>query len=73
MRRSIIVVLAAGIVSLGALAGADGHINEKQLETAVKARQAHMQIYSFHLATLGGMAKDEIAYDVATAQTAYRT
>tara|TARA_R110002051_G_scaffold70936_4_gene127860 strand:+ start:1479 stop:1958 length:480 start_codon:yes stop_codon:yes gene_type:complete len=70
MRRSIIVVLAVGIVSLGALAGAEGHISEKQLEAAAKARQSHMQLYSFNLATLGGMAKDEIAYDVAAAQTA---
>lgn len=70
MRRSIIIGLATGIMSLGAIAGAEGHISEKQLETAVKARQAHMQLYSFHLATLGGMAKDEIAYDAATAQTA---
>lgn len=70
MRKSIVAVLAIGIVTIGALAGADGHISEKQLEAAAKARQSHMQLYSFHLATLGGMAKDEIAYDVAVAQSA---
>ncbi len=70
MRKTIIVALAAGIVSLGALAGADGHISDKQLEAAVKARQAQMQLYSFNLATLGGMAKDEIAYDASMAQSA---
>lgn len=70
MRKSVIAALAVGIASLGALAGAEGHISEKQLEAAAKARQSHMQLYSFNLATLGGMAKDEIAYDVAAAQTA---
>ncbi len=70
MRKSVLATLAIGIVSLGALAGAEGHISDKQLETAVKSRQAHMQLYSFHLSTLGGMAKEEMAYDAAVAQTA---
>lgn len=69
MRRTV-ACLTVGLVSLGALVVADGHITDKQIETAIKARQAHMQLYSFHLATLGGMAKDEIPYDAEAATAA---
>lgn len=62
--------LTVGLISLGAMAVADGHITERQIESAIKARQSHMQLYSFHLATLGGMAKDEIPYDAAAATAA---
>lgn len=70
MRKTILGGLSiVGILS-GAFAFADGHISPEQIEAAVKARKAHMQLYSFHLATLGGMAKEEIAYDAAAAQAA---
>jgi cytochrome c556 len=70
MQKALIVCFTVAAVSIGALAGADGHISDKQIETAVKARKAHMQLYSFHLATLGGMAKEEIPYDADTAAAA---
>lgn len=37
---------------------------------AVKARQAHMQLYAFNLATLGGMARGNIDYDAEAASAA---
>ncbi|UWQ16096.1 cytochrome c (plasmid) [Aliiroseovarius sp. M344] len=61
--------LAVGALSVATLAFADGH-NEKQLASAAKARQAHMQLYAFHLGTLGAMAKEEAPYDAEAAQTA---
>lgn len=70
MRKSVIACLTIAAVSVGAFAGADGHISDKQLATAVKARQSHMQLYSFHLSTLGGMAKGEIPYDADAATAA---
>lgn len=70
MRKTLVVTLATVAISVAALAGADGHADPKQIEAAVKARQAHMQLYSFHLATLGGMAKGEIAYDAEAAGSA---
>ncbi|MCK8465359.1 cytochrome c [Aliiroseovarius sp. S1339] len=70
MRNYMLAGFAVGVLSIGTLALADGHITEKQLESATKARQAQMQLYSFNLGTLGAMAKEEVAYDSASAQTA---
>ena len=70
MRIHAMAGLTAGLVLIGAFAGADGHISDKQIEGAIKARQAHMQLYSFHLGTLGAMAKEELPYDAATASAA---
>jgi cytochrome c556 len=67
MRMSVLTIATIAAVSIGALANAEGHISDKQIEAAMKARQSHMQLYSFHLATLGSMAKDEIAYDTEAA------
>lgn len=70
MRMRHLVVLSAIIASVGALAVAESHISDKQRATAVKARQSHMQLYSFNLATLGAMAKDEAPYDADAATDA---
>ena len=40
------------------------------LESAVKARQAHMQLYAFNLGTLGAMAKGAMDYDAEAASRA---
>ena len=69
MKRTV-AILSAGLISLGALAVADGHISEKQINSAIKARKAHMQLYAFHLSTLGGMAKGDIPYDAEAASAA---
>ena len=55
-------------VLLGALlsAGATGAIAQ-DVEGAIKARKAHMQLYSHHLGILGGMAKGETEYNAELA------
>lgn len=73
MRKSLIASLAVAGVAIGAIAYADNHISDAQKEAAVKARQAHMTLYSFNLGTLGAMAKDEIPYDAASATAAADT
>jgi cytochrome c556 len=40
------------------------------LPAEVKARQAHMALYSFNIGTLAGMAKGEIDYDADAASAA---
>ncbi len=69
MRTSSILSLSAALVCAGVLAFADGHAN-KQLESAVKARNAQMQLYAFNLGTLGAMAKAEKPYDAESASAA---
>ncbi len=70
MKKTAIAGISAVVVSIGAMALSDGHISDKQIESAIKARKAQMQLYSFHLATLGGMAKEEIPYDSDAASAA---
>jgi len=70
MKKTTIACISAIIMSIGGAAISDGHISDKQIEAAVKARKAQMQLYSFHLATLGGMAKEEIPYDAEAASAA---
>jgi cytochrome c556 len=65
-------MILAGVLAFSAAASvfAEGHASDKALAAAVKARQSHMQLYSFNLGALGAMAKGEVAYDAATAQGA---
>lgn len=70
MRKTAIACLAAATVSIGALAEAEGHISDEQIKSAITARQSHMQLYTFHLATLGGMAREQIPYDADAASVA---
>ena len=58
------VTLAA--VALSGAVWAGGHGGNP----AVKARQSHMQLYAFNMATLGGMAKGEVEYNAEAAQAA---
>lgn len=60
------LVLSAGATTLMA----DGHADERALQNAMKARQAHMSLYSHNLGILGAMAKGEVDYDSAAAQGA---
>jgi len=48
------------------MAFADGHA----VDPAVKARQAHMQLYAHNIGILGGMAQAKIDYDADLAQIA---
>lgn len=70
MRKTLLTGFSLVAITLGGLASADGHISDEQIQAAMKARQAHMQLYSFHLGTLGGMAQESIPFDAAAAQTA---
>ena len=57
-----VAILAAGAVL------AANHSDER--DPAVKARQAHMQLYGFNLGQLGGMARGTIDYDAEAATKA---
>ncbi|MDB2369009.1 cytochrome c [Octadecabacter sp.] len=62
-----LILTAAAALTLGTVVLADSHAD---VDPAVKARQAHMQLYSFNLGILGGMAQGKIDYDADAAQTA---
>lgn len=65
-------IALAGLLSAAVAAPAfsEGHATPEQLNAAMSARQAQMQLYSFNLGYLGGVAKGEIAYDAEAAQAA---
>ncbi len=65
MRRSLIALTAFALAT-GTVALAGGHGGNP----AVKARNAHMSLYSFNLGLLGDMAKGTIDYDAAKATEA---
>lgn len=61
MIRSVVTAcVVAGIAATGAFAG--GHSASPE-QKAVNARIAHMQLYSFNLGLLGGMAKGDVEYN----------
>ena len=62
-------VTAAVVLGIASAAFAAGHLTEEQ-QRAVNARQAHMALYGFNIAPLGGMAQDKIPYDAAVASAA---
>lgn len=66
MKKTCTFVLSAAIAVTAGVAFAGGHGGNP----AVKARQAHMQLYSFNLGILGAMAKGEVDYDADVAQGA---
>ena len=64
------IIGAFALGGVTATAGlAESHI-DPAAQKAVDARQAHMTLYAFNLATLGGMAQDKIPYDAAMADAA---
>lgn len=63
--KAILGLGAAMIAATTAFAG--GHSASPE-EKAVKARQAHMQLYAFNLGILGGMAKGEMEFNADLAQ-----
>ena len=67
MKRALIAAVASvTLLATTGLLAQDGGPHDK----AIKARQALMQIYSFNLGILGGMAKEEVEYDADAAQAA---
>ena len=67
-KRSVVIGLVAA-VSVGSMVLAASHSNA-DAEAAVKARKAHMSLYSFNLGLLGKMAKGEMDFDAGAAQAA---
>ena len=68
MRLLTAFSLIGGLALGASFATAGGHSDP--LAAAVKARQAHMTLYSFNLGPLGGMARGNIDYDAEAAQRA---
>lgn len=66
MIRLPVVLASAAVVSAATLAFAGGHGGNP----AVKARKAHMQLYSHNLGVLGDMAKGEVEYNAEAATAA---
>ncbi|WP_170762038.1 c-type cytochrome [Ruegeria lacuscaerulensis] len=60
-------ILAAGLVSVAVIGTA---IAQETENPAIKARTSIMKLYSFNIATLGGMAKGETEYDAEAATRA---
>ena len=58
------IVIAASIATT---AFAGGHSSTPE-EAAMKARKAHMALFSYNLGPLGAMVKEEMPYDAAVAQ-----
>ncbi|MBE0413454.1 cytochrome c [Yoonia sp.] len=67
-KRHFATSLGLAVILTGT-AFAAGHISE-DVTKAMEARQAHMTLYSFNMATLGGMAQDRTPYDAAAATAA---
>ncbi len=65
MSRKIILAAACAALAFPAFGGGHGGAPAE-----VKARQAHMQLYSFNLGLLGDMAKGNVDYDAGAAQAA---
>ncbi|AKS45970.1 prepilin-type processing-associated H-X9-DG domain-containing protein [Octadecabacter temperatus] len=65
--KTLSLLAGAVAVSLTTMAFADGHA---EVDPAVTARQAHMQLYAHNLGVLGGMAQGKIDYDADAAQSA---
>lgn len=65
----VLHLLTAGAVAVATL-GVTAAAANPQLEAAVRARKAQMQLYGFNVGILGGMAQGNIPYDAATAQAA---
>ncbi len=61
--------LVAALTALAGTGFAGGHSASPE-DKAMKARQSHMQLYSFNLGVLGGMAQDKSPYDAQSASIA---
>jgi cytochrome c556 len=70
MKRTIAAL--SGLILAGSVAStaiAQDEI-DKNLQSAITARQSLMDLFAFNLGLLGGMAKGEIAYDATAAGNA---
>ncbi|WP_172295277.1 cytochrome c [Pseudoruegeria sp. HB172150] len=67
MRIASITLLGAAIAVAGSVVLAASHVN---VEGAIKARKAHMQLNAYNLGILGNMAKGDVDFDADAAQRA---
>jgi cytochrome c556 len=65
--KRFILLASATVLVFGTIAVADSHA---EVDPAVKARQAHMQLYAHNITILGGMAQGKVEYDASLAQIA---
>ena len=64
------LAIAAALVGLSAtIASSDGHV-DPAIQGAMDARNAHMSLYGYNIAVLGGMARERIPYDAEMASAA---
>lgn len=61
------LIASAALVAFGSIAVAQ---SDEEVDPAVTARHAHMQLYSHYLGIIGGMAQQKIEYDADIAQVA---
>ena len=66
--RMLPTTVCLGLIVAGA-AFAASHLSP-EIEGAIKARKAHMQLYSHNLGPLGAMVQDKIPYDAEAAARA---
>lgn len=66
MKAGLITVFAISLLTTSVVSAKDDGPHDK----AIKARQALMQLYSFNLGILGGMAKGKIEYNAEAATAA---
>ena len=69
MKFKTTVALGAASLLAATFAFADSHV-DPAIAGAIKARQAHMDLYAFNLGTLGAMAQENIPYDADAAAAA---
>ncbi len=67
--KSILKITALVSAAMTGAAYADSHVSP-EIAGAMAARQAHMGLYNFNLATLGGMAQEKIPYNAEQAAAA---
>lgn len=67
MRKAILATAALATLGVSTAAIGASHADKNP---AVAARQAVMSLYSYHLGTLGAMAKGEMEYDAEAASVA---
>ncbi|RYG92099.1 cytochrome c [Loktanella sp. IMCC34160] len=63
------IALTAATLALTSTATAESHV-DPAIAGAIKARQAHMQLYAHNIGVLGGMAQGRIDYDADLASAA---
>lgn len=65
--KKVFAIAGAGVLSIAMLGAA---VAQDNTDGAVNARSSIMQLYGFHLGTLGAMAKGSVDYDAAAATKA---